>query len=117
MIVKVMVSGSYAAAVLAAVPTTNDDLIGWLLKAIFGLMLAIIAYFVKKIADQISANQVTLDKHGRMLRRHNVLFLFYLKQAQADLESRGGENGRRKADQSLVSLLEAVAAEGELEDA
>lgn len=92
-------------------PTSTDDIVGWMLKALFGTMLAIIAYFVKRIADQIGENQKELEKQGRILRRHNTIFLYLVEQAKADLDTRDGQPGRRRADNSLVALLEAITSE------
>jgi hypothetical protein len=107
--------GSLGAALVGMVPTGGDDAIAWFMKAMFGLMLAIIAYFVKQIADQIKANQGELERQGRAIKRHNILFQYFLNNAKSELDARGGENGRRKTDTALVALLEAVQADGEIE--
>lgn len=92
-------------AAAGAIPT-ELDLFNNAIKAILALAVTVIAYFLKELVRVNKENQKQLKRQDLVLRRHSIMFKYWLQQAQVEIEHGGG---RRKSDIALVNLLQAIS--------
>ncbi len=79
------------------------------LIAIVTLLVAVVAYFLKQVADDIRTTRQTVDEHGRVLARHGVMYEMWLDDIANALATEDHESPKRRSTDILRDMIKRIA--------
>lgn len=85
-----------------AIIPSNSEL--WLYRVLMGLLLAVCAYFLKQVADDIKETRKLVNSHTTTLSLHNIMWEDWIE----NMTSNPDHPNRRQSDK-IVELLKAGA--------
>jgi hypothetical protein len=99
---------AFTSVAVIATPQSVEDNLNWLIRAFFGITVAIIGYFVKKMMDEKANDRKRLARVETRAAHHNLILKLWIEHIGNDLEARQGNVGRRATDVALANLLTAI---------
>lgn len=96
------------ATAIVATPQSVEENLNWLIRAFFGITIAIITYLLKQVNEQRIKDRQRLAKVEKQAGHHNMILKLWIEHIGQDIDSRNGKVGRRDSDVALANLLTAI---------
>ena len=110
--------GSFSLATSIAViatPQSVEENLNWLIRAFFGITIAVIGYFVKRVMDERTNDRIRLHKVESAVVNNTLIINLWIEHFSQHIETiaeqvdeRGGHVGRRASDIALANLLTTI---------
>lgn len=101
-----VMSAVAAAMVATDLPPHDASALDWLMRGIVAVALAIIAFFLRRVAKTFDDLVVKVGRHDGQLKLHNLMYEFWLEDMK-DKNLNVYTPGRRKTDYMVRAMVRA----------